>query len=351
MAPEHPLVKAFHEYVENTIDYRIGVLGQVDAGKSALVNAIADADTHISTQTDATRTISSHSYGERGQILDFPGVGTTEYSPKQYKKLIKKADLKHVLYVFSSKIREADEEIIRFLAKRKINIIFIYNKADTLVDVSGNREQKMLMHDKDTELHVTFKKYLDQPLRYHFVSVKDGFGIEALKAAIRPIFESKDAVYYQRIASAGYMEKFLNRKLNTLAAKLLSPGLKDTILQRAYRSIEEITEAHFLISPEDGEVIGKTIPRAADYINQAKNTDKGGMKSKEYISHLATLFSTVFKLRKLNVISFIVSTFGEVGIKNIYPVLKGTFEYVGDMNDFARDILKYYGREQKEESI
>lgn len=55
-----------------------------------------------------------------------------------------------------------------------------------------------------------------------------------------------------------------------------------------------------------------------------------------------------FELRKLNVISFIVSTLGEAGIKNIYPVLKGTFEYVGDMNDFARDVLKYSSQEQKE---
>lgn len=350
MPIEHPLVNAFHKYVESTIDYRIGVLGQVDAGKSALVSALAGEKTHVSTQTDATRTLTSHKYGERGQILDFPGVGTTEYSPKQYKKLIKKANINHVLYIFSSKIREADEEIIRFLSKRKINITFIYNKADTLVDVSGNREQEMLMHDKDTELHVTFKKHLNQPLRYHFVSVKDNLGIESVKAALHPIFESKDELFHSRAMSAEYMEKFLNKKLNTLAAKLLSPGLKDIILQRSYRSIEEMTEAHFHVSSGDGEIIGKNIPRAADYINQAKDSDKTGMKSKDYISHLSTLFSTVFKLRKLNVISFIVSTLGEVGIKNIYPVLKGTFEYVGDMNDFARDILKYYSQGQKEKS-
>lgn len=348
MVAEHPLVKSFHKYVEGTIDYRVGILGQVDAGKSALVSALAGEDTHISTQTDATRTITSHKYGSHGQILDFPGVGTTEYSPKQYKKLIKKADIRHVLYVFSSKIREADEEIIRFLAKRNINIIFIYNKSDTLVDVSGTRQRELLMHDKDTELHVTFKKHLDQPLHYHFVSVKDNLGIEGVKAALQPIFDSKDKEFNHRTGSAEYMEKFLNKKLNTLATKLLSPGLKDIILSRAYRSIEEMTEAHFQVSPEDGEIIGKPIPRAADYINQAKDTDKTGMKSKEYISHLATVFSTVFKLRKLNVISFIVSTLGEAGIKNIYPVLKGTFEYVGDMNDFARDVLKYSSQEQKE---
>lgn len=342
MSAEHPLVKSFHKYIESTIDYRIGVLGQVDAGKSALVNTLAGADTHISTQTDATRTITSHKYGERGQILDFPGVGTTEYSPKQYKKLIKKANVSHVLYVFSSKIREADEEIIRFLSKKKISIIFIYNKADTLVDVSGTREQEMLKHDKDTELHVTFKKHLNQPLHYHFVSIRDQLGIEGVKATLQPILDSKDAVFNQRTASTEYIEKFLNKKLNTLATKLLSPGLKDIILSRAYRSIEEMTEAHFQVSPEDGETIGKPIPRAADYINQARDTEEPGMKSREYISRLATLFNTVFKLRKLNVISFIVSTLGEAGIKNVYPVLKGTFEYVGDMNDYARDILKYY---------
>src|SRR5699024_4805019 len=116
------------------------------------------------------------------------------------------------------------------------------------------------------------------------------------------------------------MEKFLNKRLNTLAAKLLSQGLKDIILQRTYRSIEEMTQTHFEVTPEDGEIIGKPIPRGADYIKKAKETDGTGMKSKEYLSQLATLFGTVFKLRKLNVISFIVSTLGEAGIKNIYPV-------------------------------
>ena len=342
MEQSHPLVMAYHEYIESTIDYRIAVLGQVDAGKSALVNRLADADSFISTQTDATRTITEHPYGKRGKILDFPGVGTTEYSPKQYKKLIARTGVRHVLYVFSSKIRDADETVIRYLAKKGIHITFVYNKTDTLVDVSGERAQKTLMNDKDTELHVTFKKHLDQPLYYHFASVKDDAGIDELRRKLNDIFEEKDAMFDKRVRSAQYLEKFLTRKMNSLATKLLSPSFKDIILSRSYKSIEEMTESHYDVTEEDGKVIGQDIPRAADYINRVKNTEKDTKKPADYINHLATLFSAVFKMRKLNVVTFIVSSLGEVSVKSIYPVLKGTFEYVGDMNDFAREVIKYY---------
>ncbi|MBY8910814.1 hypothetical protein K6L05_13730, partial [Salinicoccus roseus] len=135
----------------------------------------------------------------------------------------------------------------------------------------------------------------------------------------------KDAMFDKRVRSAQYLEKFLTRKMNSLAAKLLSPSFKDIILSRSYKSIEEMTESHYGVTEEDGKVIGQDIPRAADYIN-----------------HLATLFSAVFKMRKLNVVTFIVSSLGEVSVKSIYPVLKGTFEYVGDMNDFAREVIKYH---------
>lgn len=342
MEQRHPLIMAYHDYIESTIDYRVAVLGQVDAGKSALVNKLAGGNSHISTQTDATRTITEHPYGERGKILDFPGVGTTEYSPKEYRKLISKTHIKHVLYVFSSKIRDADEATIRYLAKKGVQITFVYNKSDTLVDVSGKRSKETLMNDKDTELHVTFKKQLDQPLHYHFTSIRDEKGIAELKGELDRIFESKDALFEERVQSAQYLESFLTKKMNGLATRLLSPGFKDIILSRAYRSIEEMTESHYHLSEADGAEIGRDIPRAATYINRAKNTDKNMKKPRDYINHLASVFSAIFKMRKLNVVTFVVSSLGEIGIKNIYPVMKGTFEYVGDMNDFAREIIKYH---------
>ena len=348
----HPIALEFQNFIEDTIDYRIGVIGQVDAGKSALVNELAGTAAHISTQTDATRTIIRHEYGRRGWLLDFPGVGTAEYSPKQYKKLLRRTNIKHVLYVFSSKIREADEEMIRFLAKKKISVTFVYNKADTLTDVSGEKDSGTLMHDKDTELHVTFKRDLDQPLRYIFISIKDDYGLGALRAALNPIFDDKDSTFNKRAGSAKYLEKFLNKKLNRLGTKLLSPGFKDVILKKAYRSIEEMTESHYSVTEQDEAAAGMEIPRAADYINRAKESDKDGKKSKEYIGRLATVFSTVFKLRKLNVVSFVFSTLGEMGIRNIFPVLKGTFDYAGEMNDFAREVLKSHREEiiRKQES-
>ncbi|MFB9860546.1 GTPase domain-containing protein [Salinicoccus siamensis] len=342
MEKEHPLLESYHEYIKSTLDYRIAIIGQVDAGKSALVNRLTGMDSAVSTQTDATREVSAYPFGDKGEILDFPGVGTTEYSPKQYKKLISKTGIKHVLYVFSSKIREADEAVIRYLAKKGVRITFVYNKSDTLIDVSGERLQKTLMNDKDTELHVTFKKHLDQPLHYQFVSVKDDVGIHELEQTISSVFEEKDALFDKRAKSAGYLEKFLTRKMNTLAKKLLSPSFKDIILNRSYKSIEEMTEDHYQVSKADADVIGREIPRAVDHINRAKAEDTDKKSPADYITHLTSLFSAVFKMRKLNVVTFIVSSLGEMGIKNIYPVLKGTFGYAGDMNDFAREVIKYH---------
>ena len=50
MSHEHPLVEDFFEYVKSSIDYRIAVIGQVDAGKSALISTLTGEDSHISTE-------------------------------------------------------------------------------------------------------------------------------------------------------------------------------------------------------------------------------------------------------------------------------------------------------------
>ena len=32
MEKEHPLLQSYHEYIKSTLDYRIAIIGQVDAG-------------------------------------------------------------------------------------------------------------------------------------------------------------------------------------------------------------------------------------------------------------------------------------------------------------------------------
>jgi len=340
MADQHPLVEDYFEYVKSTIDYRIAVAGQVDAGKSALVNALTGENSHISTETDATRDVVSYPYKDKGELLDFPGVGTTEFSPKQYKKLFKKYKVKHVLYVFSSKIRDVDEKIIRFLAKNKIKVTFIYSKLDTLVDVTGKYEQSLLQQEKNSELHVTFKKVITDPLKYHFISVRDNHGIEELKASIEKYLETKEAIFQKRVKSSKYFNKYLNKKSNALAAKLLTPGIKDLLLSREFKTIEQKTRSHFHIDEEDAELVGERMPRVNDFVNQAKESNKAENNYRKMIGPLTTLISTVLKVRKLNVITFILSTFGEAGVRAVYPMLKGVFEYVRAVNDLAGDVLE-----------
>lgn len=340
MSHEHPLVEDFFEYVKSSIDYRIAVIGQVDAGKSALISTLTGEDSHISTETDATRDVIGYSYKDKGQLLDFPGVGTTEFSPKQYKKLLKKYKVKHVLYVFSSKIRDVDEKIIKFLAKNNIKVTFIYSKLDTLTDVSGKYDQSLLMQEKNSELHVTFKKLIDDPLKYHFISVKDNRGIEELKTSIEKYLKSKDEIFQKHVESSKYFNKFLNKKSNALAAKLLTPGFKDLILSREFKTIEQKTRSHYHLDEDDAEMVGERLPRVIDFVNEVKESNKAESNYRKMIGPLTTLISTVLKVRKLNVITFILSTFGEAGVRAFYPMLRGVFEYVRAINDLAGEVLE-----------
>lgn len=340
MADQHPLVEDYFEYVKSTIDYRIAVAGQVDAGKSALVNALTGENSHISTETDATRDVVSYPYKDKGELLDFPGVGTTEFSPKQYKQLLKKYKVKHVLYVFSSKIRDADEKVIKFLSKQKIKVSFIYSKLDTLVDVTGKYDQSLLKQEKNAELHVTFKKVITDSLKYHFISVKDDQGIEELRASIDNYLDKKDETFQKRINSSKYFNRFLSKRSNALAAKLLTPGFKDLILSREFKTIEQKTRNHFHIDEEDAELVGEQMPHVIDFVNKAKESNKAEGNYKKMIGPLTTLISTVLKVRKLNVITFILSTFGEAGIRAVYPRLRGVFEYVRAVSDLASDVLE-----------
>lgn len=345
MTQQHPLVEEFYDYIRGTIDYRIAVAGQVDAGKSALIHALTGGDPHISTETDATRDVEGYRYGRYGELLDFPGVGTTEFSPAQYKKLLKKHKVKHVLYVFSSKIREADEKVIRFLAKNKTKITFVYSKLDALIDVSGAYDRELLKQEKNSELHVTFKKIIKDPLKYHFVSVKDGTGIVTLKEEIDAYFDSKDEEFQKRLRNSRYFDKFLNKKSSTLGARLLTPGFKDLILSREFKAIEQKTAGHFHLDEEDAGFIGMPMPRVKEFVNQAKDTGKVAGNYRKMIGPLTTLISTVLKVRKLNVITFVLSTFGEAGIRTVYPVLRGVFEYVRAMNDMAGEVLAKHLKE------
>lgn len=346
MAYQHPLTVEFFDYIRGTIDYRIAVAGQVDAGKSALINALTGERSHISTETDATRDVASYRYGAHGELLDFPGVGTTEFTPAQYKKLLKKHKVKHVLYVFSSKIREADEKVIRFLAKNKIKITFVYSKLDALIDVTGASDRELLKQEKNSELHVTFKKIIKDPLKYHFISVKDGTGIEALKVEIDDYFSSKDEAFRKKAGETKYFDKFLNRKSSALGARLLTPGFKDLILSREFKAIEQKTTGHFHLDESDAEFVGMPMPHVRDFVDEAKDRGAGG-NYKKMIGPLTTLISTVLKVRKLNVITFILSTFGEAGVRTVYPVLRGVFEYVRAMNDMAGEVLAKRLKEQK----
>lgn len=89
MMDKHPLISAYTSFVRNRSNDKIGVIGQPDAGKSALINLLCESKAYISVQTDATLDTKAYAYNDYGYLVDFPGVGTEVMTVKNIKKLFR----------------------------------------------------------------------------------------------------------------------------------------------------------------------------------------------------------------------------------------------------------------------
>ncbi|WP_414045142.1 GTPase domain-containing protein [Macrococcus equi] len=341
---KHPLIKAYEKFVENRSLNKIGLIGQPDAGKSALINALCSAKAHTSVHTDATLETTAYPFNDYGYLVDFPGVGTEEVSVQKYKKIIQNENIDHYFYVFSSKIKEVDVELIKYLSKQNKLITFIYNKTDTLVDVTGKDDQLTLMRDKDTELKVTFKPYIKSPLNYHFTSTLDGTGLDELKALIASIFKIEQQEYDKRYNDPAYLNSYLNYKVNSAFPKLFTPSFKNIVLKQNFKVIERIIMTHFKIQEDD------IMERRNEWIDIDKFiTEFEELKAKEKSNGLSQLMEftkvvqlikTSFKMKSINPVTMAVSSIVEMGLNNTFPIFQAIAKYVDEIKKVAREVIE-----------
>ncbi|TDM49374.1 hypothetical protein ETI06_07460 [Macrococcoides goetzii] len=342
---KHPLIRAYETFIRNRSLNKIGIIGQPDAGKSALINALCPAKAHTSVHTDATLETTTYPYNDYGFLVDFPGVGTEEVTVQKYKKIIQnEAAIEHYFYIFSSKIKEVDIEMIKYLNKQDKMITFIYNKVDALIDVNGKDDKKILMRDKDTELKVTLKPYIKRPLNYHFTSALDGTGIETLKLHIESIFEEEQKEYMQRYNDAAYLDSYLNYKVNSSFPKLFTPSFKKIVLKENFKVIERTIMTHFKIQEDDIMERRKEwidIDKFIREFEEMKEKDKSnGLTQLMEFTKIVRLIRTSFKMKSINPVTVAVSSIVEMGLNNTFPIFQAIAKYVEEIKQIAREVIE-----------
>ena len=325
------LINEFNDYVINKVKLKYGVLGQADAGKSSLINLLTNnKDAYVSSQTDATMQIDAYDYENRAELIDFPGVGTTHHNLKKYKRYIDTLKLDRVLYIFSSKIKDVDMKVIEYLAKKDVRIIFVFNKVDSLTDVSGQQSRAQMEREKDLELEQQFKKYIQPPMSYIYTSVLTNEGIDQLKETLREDIAEKEEKVRQLMNDDEMINQFITYKTNTLIPKIFAPSFKDIIMSRKYENIEQSILKHYHLKQNDNKITSID-ERINTFKQKAEQT-----KSMFNINQLLKFITPILKLKKLKPIFFMATILTEAGVKDVVTIIRSILAYVGDAEHLTK---------------
>ncbi|GGB08220.1 hypothetical protein GCM10007190_15240 [Macrococcus hajekii] len=335
----HPLVKAYRKFVANRTPHAVGFIGQPDAGKSSLINKLLPkAKAYTGVHTDATLTAQSYDYPIYGELIDFPGVGTEEVTLSQYKKMIKASNISTFYYVFGSKIRETDMELIKYLYKEKKEVHFIYNKVDAMVDVNHDDSLESLKHTKDTELKVMLRPYIKEQKDYLFVSALTGEGIETLQQQLKTLFEAQYQVYLEQYNSAEMKESYLNYKVNSVFPKLFTPALKEVISRESYSVLERTIRSHFRVEADDVYDKFHMWPSIEKHIAQQGKPENTFSHVMDF-AKMVQILRSAFKLKSLNPIQSVLGSLIEMGLSQAFPAVQGIISYTNDIKAVAKNII------------
>lgn len=335
----HPLVKAYRKFVANRTPHAIGFIGQPDAGKSSLINQLLPkAKAYTGVHTDATLTAQSYIYPEYGELVDFPGVGTEEITLAQYKKIIKASDIQQFYYILSSKIRETDMDLIKYLAKEGKEIHFVYNKVDALIDVNRTESSELLRHTKNTELKVMLRGVLNEHQDYLFTSALSGEGIEALSEQIRQQMTMMYDEYLKHYQSEEMKESYLNYKVNTVFPKLFTPALKEVLSHQNYTILERTIRSHFRVEADDVYDRFHHWPSIEKNVREIEEQGSSLMKMMD-MTKMIQMVRSAFKLKSINPIQAVFSSLFEAGMAQALPAVQGMIHYTNDMKAVAKYIL------------
>ncbi|TDL98454.1 hypothetical protein ERX27_03195 [Macrococcus brunensis] len=335
----HPLVKAYRKFVANRTSHAIGFIGQPDAGKSSLINQLLPkAKAYTGVHTDATLTAQSYLHPVYGELVDFPGVGTEEITLVQYKKIIKTSGIQRFYYILSSKIRETDMDLIKYLAKEGKEIHFVYNKVDALIDVNHSESSELLRHTKNTELKVMLRGVLKEQKDYLFTSALTGEGIETLREQIHKQMEEMYETYLKYYQSEEMKDSYLNYKVNSVFPKLFTPALKEVISHQNYTTLERTIRSHFRVEADDVYDKFHQWPSIEKHVKEIEQQGSTLTKMMD-MTKMAQMVRSAFKLKSINPIQAVFSSLVEAGMAQALPAVQAMIHYTNDMREVAKYIL------------
>jgi GTPase len=190
----------------------VAIVGKRNAGKSTLVNAIAeiyDGDPNrviVSEVPGTTRDSVDVRFDKDGKsliVIDTAGVRKKRqmiatdvefYSFHRAQRSIRRADVVLMLIDGTEKVSEPDKKLAQYIADQFKPVILVVNKWDQVLE---NAKQQAAEHKTDFSddlLMNEFREYLDQELRHldyapvAFVTAKDGRKVEALLNLCQHLF-------------------------------------------------------------------------------------------------------------------------------------------------------------------
>ncbi|MFT5049953.1 MAG: GTP-binding protein [Chlamydiales bacterium] len=232
---------------------KVGIIGRRNAGKSTLINQLAQEERMIvseipGTTRDAVDVLFEHD-GETFVAIDTAGVRKRKrqldaiefYTEARARRTIRRSDVVVLMFDVTQKISSVEKNLARYVIDHHKPVVLAANKWDLVEGLEPDQFQEYI----DTELRgLTFA-----PLC--FLSAKNGLNIRGLMRVSRELNEQA-----KLRVSTGELNRVLDR---ALAAR--SPGSRGYGVRVRYATQAETSPPTFVLFVNDKRMIGKDYMR------------------------------------------------------------------------------------------
>ncbi|XP_051699496.2 interferon-inducible GTPase 1 isoform X1 [Oryctolagus cuniculus] len=162
----HSIISGILENIDK-IPLNIAVTGESGSGKSSLVNSLRgvgheeeDAAPTGVEETTIMRTPYKHPKFPNVTIWDLPGIGTTNFQPKDYLEKVKFGEYDFFIIVSATRFKKNDLDLAKVIKAMKKNFYFVRTKVD--LDLQNEQEFKPTTYVRDKVLEEIRNKSLKE---------------------------------------------------------------------------------------------------------------------------------------------------------------------------------------------
>jgi GTPase len=211
----------------------VAIVGKRNAGKSTLVNAIAEVyeghgDRVIVSEVPGTTRdsvdVAFEKEGKRLVVIDTAGVRKKRhmvtndiefYSFHRAERSIRRADVVLMLIDGMEPVSEPDKKLAHYIAEQQKPVILVVNKWDQVLENAKRQAEEKKTSMSADLLMQEFREYLDQELRHldyapvAFITAKDGQKVQAVLDLAQHLYKQAN-------------ERITTHKLNDVVKQVLT---------------------------------------------------------------------------------------------------------------------------------